>query len=615
MEEKDQESGDLESDIEEGSTLLGIGLPVLALMVATAALYLARDVLIPLSAALILAVVLSPIAGRLERLVGRFCSAALVVVTGVGIIAAAAYFTTLELIVVADEVAGYSYNIGSKLAAVEKNTPLWLQHIESAVSDVKRQVQKPDSRLPAPRPLPSVIVSSGSFADNLTSIRPALAAVVEILLVIVLLFFLLYSRRDLRDRLVRLAARVRVNVASQAIETAGHTVGHYLLLLSLINLGFGISIGLVLWALGLPNAEFWGLLAFLLRYVPYVGSLVSSLLPALVAFAVFPGWSKVFEVISAFLVLDLIMSQVAEPFLIGSGIDLSPVALLLSSIYWSWLWGAPGLLMAVPLTACLKVAGEHIPELNFLTLLLGGERILSSYHDFYRMLLELDSPGAHALATRYCEENGLDQTFDDIIAPALNLAGNERSERHISDDNAQFIFDFVRELIPDLGSRFSQPRAGIKSRVLGISPPGEVHTFGLLMILALFRGAGAAVKLLDEDKPVVEEAYEEARRFSPDVICLSCTLTECLPAAVELTKALRLQYPQLTIIAGGVAALSYPADLLRAGCSQVCGTKSQMLRAIRQLTAAKRAAGPLGQKRGLESKQVESSRRNSESSS
>jgi methylmalonyl-CoA mutase cobalamin-binding subunit len=234
------------------------------------------------------------------------------------------------------------------------------------------------------------------------------------------------------------------------------------------------------------------------------------------------------------------------------------------------------------------VAGEHIPALNFFALLLGGERNLETHDDFYRMLLELDSTGARAIAIRYCDENGLERTFDDILAPALKLAGKEHAERHISDDNMAFILSFVGEFIQDLGIRFCASRAGSRSRVLGVCPPGEAHSFGLLMVLELSRCAGAAVKFSGEGKSV-QETGELARLFSPDVVCLSCTLSECLPAAVELTDALKREFPRLTIIAGGVAALSYPAALLRAGCSQICASRSQTHRAIRQMVTGRRA--------------------------
>jgi predicted PurR-regulated permease PerM/methanogenic corrinoid protein MtbC1 len=594
-EESDPEYATGETD-PEASALFTVGSPLLALIIATGALSLAKDVLVPLTAALILGVVLSPISGRLERSIGRGFSAGLLVLAGVAIIVSVAYVTIVELAAVADEVAGYSDNIASKLAAIEKSTPPWLRHTETALSSVTERVEKSSSNLPRTAHAETVTISSSFLRDDLPNLMPALAAVVKIPLVIVLLFFILYSRRDLRDRFVRLAASARVRLASQAIESAGHAVGRYLLLLSVINLGFGIVVGLVLWTLGLPNPEFWGMLAFLLRYVPYVGALMSSLLPALVAFAVFPGWSRSLEVVSALIVLDQIGAHLAEPFIIGPGIDISPVALLVSTIYWSWLWGIPGLLLAIPLTSCLKVAGEHIPALNFLALLLGGERILESYHDFYRLLLELDSDGARALAVRYGDEHGLEQTFDELVTPVLRLAGKERAEGHISEDHQKFILETTREIVSALGNRFCEPRTGTRSKTLGACSPGELHSLGLLMILELFRCAGASVKFLGENRSI-EQACETARIFSPEVVCLSCTLTEYLPAAAELTAALKAELPYLTIIAGGVAAVSYPADLLRAGWSQVCATRSQRRNAIRQLTIRKAPRDPSGRKR------------------
>ena len=128
----------------------------------------------------------------------------------------------------------------------------------------------------------------------------------------------------------------------------------------LTNLGYGIAIGIVAWLLGLPHAAFWGALAFLLRFIPYVGALASAVLPTLVAFAIFPGSSRSFEVLGSFVILDQAVAQFVEPFLIGRGVGVSPVALLVSAMYWAWLWGIPGLLLATPLTACLKVAGDYI---------------------------------------------------------------------------------------------------------------------------------------------------------------------------------------------------------------------------------------------------------------
>ena len=422
---------------------------------------------------------------------------------------------------------------------------------------------------------------ASTAVDVLKPALPILGGIAEALLIIVLFFFLLYGRRDLRDRLIRLAARVRIPIAAAAIETAGDTVGHYLLLFTLTNLGYGVAIGIVVWLLGLPNPSFWGGLAFLLRFIPYVGVLISATLPTLVAVAVFPGWSKSLEVVAAFIILDQISAQFVEPFLIGRGIGLSPLALLVSAMFWAWLWGLPGLLLATPLTACLKVAGDFIPGLGVISILLGSDRKLEDYHDYYRTLLELDRPAARMLAVRYCDENGLEQTFNDVLIPAMILSGEERAESHISQENEQFIIDTTRELVSELGSRFAKPRAAPRLKILGICAPGDVHSMGLVMLLELLRHEGAAATLMDPSK-TPEEIRDFTKQFQPDLVCLSCSVTECMPAAVKLTCALKQDSPDLTIIGGGHAALADPAVLIKAGCSQVSGSRSEARRAIRR---------------------------------
>jgi hypothetical protein len=181
--------------------------------------------------------------------------------------------------------------------------------------------------------------------------------------------------------------------------------------------------------------------------------LIAAVLSATVAFAVFPSWEKSLEVIGAFILLDQISAQLVEPFLIGHGIGLSPVALLIAAMYWAWLWGVAGLLLATPLTACLKVAGDYIPSLGFLAIMLGASEPKENYREIYRLLLELDQSGARRLAIRHCDEKGIDPTLDEIIAPTLILAGEERAEDHISTETEQFIIDAATKIVIELGSR------------------------------------------------------------------------------------------------------------------------------------------------------------------
>jgi methylmalonyl-CoA mutase cobalamin-binding subunit len=268
--------------------------------------------------------------------------------------------------------------------------------------------------------------------------------------------------------------------------------------------------------------------------------------------------------------------------LIGQGIGVSPAALLFSAMYWAWIWGIPGLLLATPLTACLKVAGDYVPELGFLAVLLGVEQDSEDYHEYYRMLLEFDQSGARSLAVRYCDEHGLEATFNDIIRPTLIFMGEERSEDHISLENENLIIDGTREIIAELGNRFSKPQMAPRLRILGLCAPEEAHSLGLLMVLELLRQEGAAASFVGDNKSS-EEVRGFAKRFTPDVVCLSCTVADYLRAALELIPELKKDSPQVMIIAGGEAAVAEPAKLLTAGCSQVCWSKNEARRLIRNL--------------------------------
>ncbi len=448
-------------------------------------------------------------------------------------------------------------------------------------------------------------VPQTSFGDNLKPFVPLLSGVVDFLLIVVLLFFLLYSRTDLRDRIIRLATRARISVASQAIESAGQVVSRYLILFSLTNFAFGVCTGLVCLMLGLPNPELWGLLGFLFRYVPYVGALMAALLPTLVAFAVFPGWDKAIEVLVAFIAIDQVAAQFIEPFMVGRGIGISPVALLVSAMYWSWIWGPVGLLLATPLTACIKVLGDYIPAFSFFSILLGSERPIEGYHDFYRKMLELDREGARTMGVQYYDEHGFEATVNDIVVPTVILAAEEFDHDNISGENLQLIMSTARELIVELGNRFNKIQRAPRLRMVALCVPGEVHNLALLILVQLMRQDEIAATLVSENK-TTSELREFIRGFAPDLVCLSITTNDVLPAALELIAALRADSEQIAIVAGGYAAVQNSDQLRAAGCSSVCATVSEGRRAIRTRTvermrlrrglwASPRAPKPLSQ--------------------
>jgi predicted PurR-regulated permease PerM/methylmalonyl-CoA mutase cobalamin-binding subunit len=569
------------SPSEEDDFAGGAGRPLIGIIAATAVLYFAKDILMPIAMAAILAVIFSPIESRLERFIGRFASSALVVATAVIAISALAYFIAIQLTAVAVNVTDHSENIARKINGLQGSTPEWLASIEFGVSNVERRLQQAKPVLKRSPTVMQAPAASSAAQQILKPILPILSDFAKTLIVIVLFFFLLYGREDIRDRLVRLTARIRVTLAAEAIATAGSTVSQYLFLFSLVNFGFGASIAIVMWILGLPNPAFWGALAFLLRFIPYVGSLISGVLPTIVAFALFPGWARSLEVFAAFIVLDQVAGQFVEPFLIGNGIGLSPLALLVSAMFWAWLWGLPGLLLATPLTSCIKVAGDYIPALSFLAILLGADKGREDYRDYYRKLLEVDQTGARALVISYCDKNGLEPTISNVILPALSMMGEERTEDHISLETQKFIVDTTEGLIGELGGRLNPPLMTPRIRLLGVCAPGEVHTLGLKILLELLRQDGVAATFLGDSKNAAE-IEEFAKRFSPNIICLSCTVSEYIPAALELVRGLKSALPEQIILAGGTAANAHAAELLAAGCLQVISTREQARRTVRR---------------------------------
>jgi len=572
----------IDGDGDNGRDRGGAAQPILAIIITAAVLYIAKDIFIPLAVASLLAVIFSPVAGRLERFVGRFASCFLVVVSAIIVIGCIGYVLTIELTSVAVQITDYTDNIAAKIDALKGSTPEWLQRVEVGVKDVEQQVQTSVPK--AKHSTLSTVVQipdTGSSVEQIAKpVVPILSGMIESLFIIVLLFFLLFGRKDLRDRIVRLTARVRVTLSAEGIATATDAVGHYLLLFALTNAGYGLAIGIVMWLLGLPEPALWGLVAALFRFIPYIGVPVAALLPGFVAVAVFPGWNKSIEVLVAYLILDQIVSYAVEPILIGHGIGLSPLALLVSAMFWSWLWGLPGLFLATSMTACLKVAGDYIPSLGFLSVLLGAEGTLEDYNDYFRSLLELNVPGARNIAIRYCDKHGLEPTFDEVLTPAVNLAGDERSENHISAESQQLVNDTTVALVRELGNRVSRPRTAGRLRILGACVPGEVHRLGLQMLLELLRRSGAAANYLDETKSSAE-IREFVKRYAPNLLLLSCTMADLSQSTMELVRGLKFDSPNLPIICGGRGALSAALGLLEAGASQVCESRSEMRRAIR----------------------------------
>ena len=263
----------------------------------------------------------------------------------------------------------------------------------------------------------------------------------------ILVVFILLDRDHLSDQFVRLFGASDVHATSEAIGDAADRVGRVLSLQLLTNFGFAVVVGGGLFALGMPNALLWGLLAGGLRFIPYVGATLGAVLPTLIAFAVTPGWLQPLLVLGWIVGSDIVIGQIVEPLLFGESTGVTPLALILSAIFWGTLWGPIGLLLSTPLTICLLVLGTHVPHLGFLQILLGDAPALAPYQQIYRRLIRKAVADASAVALAEIEEKGREQGLDDGMGRMVVLAEADRAQDRLSAAQIEAIVEGTDEVL------------------------------------------------------------------------------------------------------------------------------------------------------------------------
>ena len=288
-------------------------------------------------------------------------------------------------------------------------------------------------------------------------------------IVIVFVIFMLLQRDDLRDRLIRLASGGQLGIATQALDDATTRISRYLLAQAAVNSSYGILVALGLLVIGytvgggimFPSFLLWGLVCGVMRFIPYVGPWIGAAFPATIAFAAFPSFWVVVAVLGLFLALELITANVFEPWLYGSSTGMSPIAVLVAAVFWTWLWGPVGLIIATPVTACVVTLGKYIPQLQFLDIMLGDEEVLSPPQRLYQRLLALDQEEAAEVVDDFLEDRSLDALYDEVVMPALGLAELDRHEGRLDDERQDFIRTTLRGVVDHLGAAYD-PEAEAK---------------------------------------------------------------------------------------------------------------------------------------------------------
>lgn len=443
---------------------------VIAAGVVLALLYFGKDVLVPVILATILGLLMAPFVRTLQRiglghayavftavLLLTLFAAGLMMVIGSQIVHLAASLPQYEITIRAKLQVLHDATIG-RLEAMRGEAGKLINTLGARAGGAGEVASGPvaPSRVTTPE-LPSL---AGGPWDAIREVLSSLWNPLETAgIVLIVLVFVLLEYESLRDRFIRLVGGADLRATTIAINDAGQRLSRFFVSQFSVNFGVGLAIWLGLAAIGLPNALLWGALTAVLRFVPYVGVWLAALLAALLAAAVTPGWSLMLMTLGLFLIVELIVSQLLEPQLYGHATGLSPLAVVVAAIFWSWLWGPMGLVLSTPLTLCLVVAGRHVRSLTLLEILLGDTPALTMPQRFYQRVLSGDADEIIAAARVFLRQRSFARYCDAVLLPALQLAWMDLRQRAISPDQLHKARATVVRVIEALGRTTpAQPR-------------------------------------------------------------------------------------------------------------------------------------------------------------
>ncbi len=322
-------------------------------------------------------------------------------------------------------------------------------------------------------------------------------------------------------------------------------------------------VGSGLYLIGVPNAVLWGILAATLRFVPYVGPWIAAVAPICLAMAIKTGWLAPILALGLFVVLELFCGNVLEPWLYGKGTGVSAVAVLVAAVFWTWLWGIAGLLLATPLTVCLLVIGKHVPQLSFLHVLLGNEPVFEPKRRVYQRLLAGDQEEATELVEDDLENKPLVEVYDTLLIPALALAETDWHRGELDEGRHNFILQGLKEMIQESGEGPPEVQAkeGIEEDksprpcIFCLPARDEADEIAAMMLAQLLatRSTGCPGECLVQSvsfTAAASEVVDLLRKRTPDVVCISATPPVAVMHARHLCKLVRGRLPKVHVVVG-----------------------------------------------------------------
>jgi predicted PurR-regulated permease PerM len=549
------------------------------LVVVVAVLYLAREILIPLAFAVTLSLILTPAIAWLMKLhMGRVPAALLVMAISMAGAGAIGWVIFNQLVDVANQLPQYRENINKKLEAIRAPSTGAVGRAAASVKELGKELARPPvpvvpptvsdraGRRIAPNaskaPLPVQVVEK---PDNellyvRDMIQPFLGPLGVSGMVLIFSLFLMIGHNDLRDRLFRLVGVSQLNVMTQALNDATHRVSRYLLLQLLVNAVFGVLYGTGLFLIGVPYAFLWGAVAAILRIVPYVGALVAASLPIMLSLAVFDHWMQPLLVFLVVGTLEVVTGNWVEPSLYGKHTGVSSLALLLTAVFWTVLWGPAGLILSTPLTVCVVVLGRYVPQFSFLHILLGDEPALVEEARYYQRLLAMDDQQARTVIDSYLEDHSLLQLCDSVVIPALTLAEHDRHKGALDPDREEFLFLSIKEMLAEFAEREVTPGladveaaadakpAPPSGRILCIPASDEADEVTAAMLSLLLERSGCVVLPFAPDPGLQQLAFVQPA--ADDILFISALPPFAFAHARTLSHQLRVRFPGIGMVVG-----------------------------------------------------------------
>ena len=572
---------------ETRETLRGTDSGLMTGILVMAVLYFAREVFIPLALAGLLAFLLAPAATRLESWSVKRTPAALLVIilslTGVG---AVGWVVLGQIYNLAVELPQYQQNVTGKIESLHLNSAGRLSSTVEMLSSVSKQIRSGGttaSQIKSVAPRPRTTARSGTTpaaVANKTAqpvpvrieepeesmlavagqtIMPLVHPLTTTLIVVIFLVFMLLGREDLRDRGLRLAGSGRMHVTTTALEDASRRVSRYLQMQLVVNLCYGAVVGLLLWWIGVPNPLLWAVLTCLLRFVPYIGILMAASGPLLLSIAVSPHWGELMWTVAMFVVLEVVAANFIEPLLYGASTGISAIAILIAAIFWTLLWGLPGLLLSTPLTVCLIVIGRQVPQLRYLDVLFGEEAVLPPSERFYQRMLASNMAEATAVIQEMLKTKPMDEVYDNVLIPALSLIEEARHSEEMTGTRAEEILQSVEELTEDVASRAATTQAAeSKTTTQVVCLPArdfadEVACQFVLQILA----DTASVRVMSADSST-PDLLQSLDGLQPDAICVVGVPPHAIRHIRMRCHQIRARFPDAVVVA---CVLSNQSDL------------------------------------------------------